>query len=239
MHLDASCLKMHLCALMLMLIGCFFISKNWQAFQVRRDNGQCKEQENPFGKPAMNRKLGRRLFRWWAWYPRVPEFKSCSAVEVTPGGVDSACHPSEVGKMSTSLLGWLSHSSILCRSGAQSRIAPNSPGDCFGSTDAMYRVWPPWMEWMSGTRAVSYVWVLFSSVAAAVQEAVLVHKPLFCLLISLTFWCLFQSNNNKKKNIFRDIKYQDVHIRTVPYFERYPYLFVPCIVSTIITPMFI
>ena len=33
-----------------------------------------------------------------------PEFKSPLAVELTPGGVDSACHPSEVGKMSTSLL---------------------------------------------------------------------------------------------------------------------------------------
>ena len=33
-----------------------------------------------------------------------PEFKSCSVVEFTPGGVDSACHPSEVGKMSASLL---------------------------------------------------------------------------------------------------------------------------------------
>ena len=33
-----------------------------------------------------------------------PEFKSHSAVELMPGGVDSACHPSEVGKMSASLL---------------------------------------------------------------------------------------------------------------------------------------
>ena len=33
-----------------------------------------------------------------------PEFKSPSAVELIPGGVDSACHPSELGKMSTSLL---------------------------------------------------------------------------------------------------------------------------------------
>ena len=30
-----------------------------------------------------------------------PEFKSCMAVELIPGGVDSACHPAEVGKMST------------------------------------------------------------------------------------------------------------------------------------------
>ena len=33
-----------------------------------------------------------------------PEFKSCFAVELIPGGVDSACHPSEVSKMSASLL---------------------------------------------------------------------------------------------------------------------------------------
>ena len=33
-----------------------------------------------------------------------PEFKSCSAVELIPGGVNSACHPSEVGKMSASML---------------------------------------------------------------------------------------------------------------------------------------
>ena len=33
-----------------------------------------------------------------------PEFKSHSAVELIPGGVNSACHPSEVCKMSASLL---------------------------------------------------------------------------------------------------------------------------------------
>ena len=33
-----------------------------------------------------------------------PEFKSHLAVELIPGGVDSACHASEVGKMSASLL---------------------------------------------------------------------------------------------------------------------------------------
>ena len=33
-----------------------------------------------------------------------PEFKSRSAVELIPGGVNSACHPSEVGKMSGSML---------------------------------------------------------------------------------------------------------------------------------------
>ena len=33
-----------------------------------------------------------------------PEFKSHSAVELLPGVVDSACHPSEVGKMSAGML---------------------------------------------------------------------------------------------------------------------------------------
>ena len=33
-----------------------------------------------------------------------PEFKSHSAVELIPGGVDSVCNPSEGGKMSASLL---------------------------------------------------------------------------------------------------------------------------------------
>ena len=33
-----------------------------------------------------------------------PGFKSCSALELIPGGVDSACHPSEVSKMSASFL---------------------------------------------------------------------------------------------------------------------------------------
>ena len=71
-----------------------------------------------------------------------PEFKSHLVVELITGGIDSACHPSEVGKMSTSLLGWLSHSSILCRNGDPSRIVPNSPGNCFGSTD----FWQTWQD---------------------------------------------------------------------------------------------
>ena len=33
------------------------------------------------------------------------EFKSCCTVELIPGGVDSVCHPPEVSKMNTSLLG--------------------------------------------------------------------------------------------------------------------------------------
>ena len=33
-----------------------------------------------------------------------PDFKSHSAVESIPGGVDSTCHPSEVGKISASML---------------------------------------------------------------------------------------------------------------------------------------
>ena len=34
-----------------------------------------------------------------------PEFKSCFAIELITGGVDSACHPSKGSKMSSSLLG--------------------------------------------------------------------------------------------------------------------------------------
>ena len=37
--------------------------------------------------------------------PKGPEFESLSAVELTPGGVDTTCHPSEVSEMSTSVLG--------------------------------------------------------------------------------------------------------------------------------------
>ena len=33
-----------------------------------------------------------------------PKFKSYSTVELIPGGVDSACHPSKVGKMSASMM---------------------------------------------------------------------------------------------------------------------------------------
>ena len=33
-----------------------------------------------------------------------PEIKSCSAVGLIPGGVNSACHLSEVSKMSASML---------------------------------------------------------------------------------------------------------------------------------------
>ena len=70
-----------------------------------------------------------------------PEFKSPSAVELIPGGVNSACHPSKVGKMNASLL-----VGILCRSGDPSRIVPNSQGDCLGSTNALHRVWSQSLE---------------------------------------------------------------------------------------------
>ena len=78
-----------------------------------------------------------------------PDFKSHSAIELVPGGIDLARHPSEVGKMSSSLRGCLSQSSVLHRSGDPSRIVPNNPGDCFTSTDALYRLWSQWMDgWM-------------------------------------------------------------------------------------------
>uniref|UniRef100_A0A8C4NHV2 Ras homolog, mTORC1 binding n=1 Tax=Eptatretus burgeri TaxID=7764 RepID=A0A8C4NHV2_EPTBU len=66
-----------------------------------------------------------------------PELKSHLVVQLIPGGVDSACHPSEVGKMSASML-------VYC--GDPSRIVSNSQGDCFGSTKALHRVWSQWMD---------------------------------------------------------------------------------------------
>ena len=41
-----------------------------------------------------------------------PEFKSHLAVELTPGGVDFARHPSKVGKMSCSMLCYRNFNSL-------------------------------------------------------------------------------------------------------------------------------
>ena len=62
-----------------------------------------------------------------------PEFKSRSAVELIPGVVNWVCHPSEVGKMSVSML--------VYQSGNPSRIVLNSQEDCLSSTNALHRVW--------------------------------------------------------------------------------------------------
>ena len=94
-----------------------------------------------------------------------PEFKSYSPVELIPGGVNSACHSSEVGKMSARLscVGVVTCPGLcpsgketakaapnifpsiltqkLCWSGDPSRIVPTSQGDCLSSTDALHRVW--------------------------------------------------------------------------------------------------
>ena len=75
-----------------------------------------------------------------------PELKSCSAVELISGGVDSACHPSEVSKIPGILTVRYQLAGILCRSGNPSRIVPNSQGDCLGSTNALHRVWSQWMD---------------------------------------------------------------------------------------------
>ncbi len=37
--------------------------------------------------------------------PKGPEFETLFTIKLTRGGVDSACHPSKVGEMSTSVLG--------------------------------------------------------------------------------------------------------------------------------------
>ena len=83
-----------------------------------------------------------------------PEFKSPLDVELIPGGIDSACHPSEVGKNECQLAG------ILCQSGDLSRIVPNSQGDCFGSTNALHRLWS---QWMDGTLflLIIYIYIFF------------------------------------------------------------------------------
>ena len=74
-----------------------------------------------------------------------PEFKSHSAVELIPGGVDSACHPSVRGRQNECQLAD-QLAGILCRSGDLSRIVPNSQGDCLGSTNALHRVWSQRMD---------------------------------------------------------------------------------------------
>ena len=71
-----------------------------------------------------------------------PEFKSHLAVELIPGGVDPACHPSEVGEMSSSLLvypvlEWRLYPGLYWVWCTASRFVPNRQGDCFGSTNAL------------------------------------------------------------------------------------------------------
>ena len=51
-----------------------------------------------------------------------PEFKPLFFHQNNTRWVDSVCHPSKVSKMNTSLLGVMSHLSILCQSGDLSRI---------------------------------------------------------------------------------------------------------------------
>ena len=68
-----------------------------------------------------------------------PEFKSHLAVELIPGGVDSACHPAEVGKMSASLL-------VSCvRVTTCPGLFPiaRETAEC---TNALHRVWSQWMD---------------------------------------------------------------------------------------------
>ena len=88
-----------------------------------------------------------------------PKFKSHSAVELIESGVDSACHPSEVRKNECQLAG------LLCWSRDPSRIVPNSPGDCLGSTNALHKVWSQWMDgWMDSANVLCDLPVLnFSS----------------------------------------------------------------------------
>ena len=80
-----------------------------------------------------------------------PEFKSRSAVELIQGGVNSACHPSEVGKMSAGLL--VSCVGVvtcpgLCpiaketASGAPTLCAEYGPNGCMDGTSMVYSTAP-------------------------------------------------------------------------------------------------
>ena len=82
-----------------------------------------------------------------------PQFKFRFAVELRPGGVDSACHPSEAGKNEYQL------ARILCRSGDPSRIMPDSPGNCLGSTNALHRECSQWMDRDWASSSFSKDWV--------------------------------------------------------------------------------
>ena len=57
-----------------------------------------------------------------------PEFKPHSVIELIPGGVDSACHPSEGGKMSASLLvscvGMATHPGLCLIANETALVAP-------------------------------------------------------------------------------------------------------------------
>ena len=64
------------------------------------------------------------------------------AIELISVGVDSACHAFEVSKMSTSLLGLLSHSSVLRRSGDPSRIVPIAEGNASANRRSVQNMVP-------------------------------------------------------------------------------------------------
>ena len=49
------------------------------------------------------------IFGFWVW--------ALLAAELTPGGVDSSCHPSEVGEMSKWEMSWYEYFSKYCKTG--------------------------------------------------------------------------------------------------------------------------
>ena len=76
-----------------------------------------------------------------------PEFKSHSAVELVLGGVDFACHPSEVGKTGTSLL-------------ASCVGVATRPGSCAiakETASAAPTLCKVWSQWMDGVLAICQV----------------------------------------------------------------------------------
>ena len=73
-----------------------------------------------------------------------PEFKSCLAVELIPGGADSACHPFEVGKMSASLL--VSSVGVATCPG----LCPIAKEPAWAAPTLCTEYGPSGMEWNSG-----------------------------------------------------------------------------------------
>ena len=62
-----------------------------------------------------------------------PEFKPLSTVELSPGGVDSACHPSKVGETSVTLL-WGNNPSGEPAAGVATRLGLLLPNETASAT---------------------------------------------------------------------------------------------------------
>ena len=71
------------------------------------------------------------------------------AVELIPGGVDSLSSFSGWHN-EYQLAGMIEPFAYPASEWKPIQDVPNSPGDCFSSTDALYRVWSKWMDTIVG-----------------------------------------------------------------------------------------